>query len=172
MAYLVSMDGPDQDTRFELATKGEMMLGRRTDNAIIIEGPAVSGHHCTLSIADGIYVVRDAGSTNGTRLNDEPVAEATMFRNDILTLGTTPLRLEGADVPERDDDPSDVGGVDRTRMDLRPRTTGSRAKVPRPKDFGKRQDHNQRWKLAIILIGIAVLGALVFFIKGMMNRAA
>ena len=116
MAYLVSMDGPDQDTRFELATKGEMMLGRRTDNAIIIEGPAVSGHHCTLSIADGIYVVRDAGSTNGTRLNDEPVAEATMFRNDILTLGTTPLRLEGADVPERDDDPSDVGGVDRTLL--------------------------------------------------------
>jgi len=172
MAYLVSMDGPAKGERFELAPRGEMTLGRREDNTIIIEGPAVSGHHCTISVADGNFVVRDSGSTNGTRLNDEPVAEATMFRNDILTLGTTPLKLEGADVPARDSDPSAVGGVDRTRVDLRPRTTGSRAAVPRPKDFGKRQDHNQRWKVAIVLIGIAVLGALVFFIKGMMNRAA
>lgn len=165
MAYLVSMDGPDKGTRYELAPNGEITLGRREDNVLVIDGPAVSGHHCSITVADGSFVVRDLGSTNGTRLNDEPIVEAQLFRGDILSLGTTPLMIEGDDVPAREGDASIGGGIERTRVDLRPRTTSSRTPVPRPKDFGKRHDHNRRWKVLILVIGVAVLAALVYFIK-------
>lgn len=167
MAYLVLMDGPEKGQRYELPPDGEVALGRSDDNSIQIEGPAVSGHHCVLVIAKGAFSLRDRGSTNGTRVNDEPVSEAALFRGDVVTLGTTPVMIEGTDVPAREGDPSVGGGIDRTRPDFRPRTTRSRAPVARPKDFGKRRDHNRHWKVVILLIGLAVVGVLVWFIRTM-----
>ncbi len=165
MAYLVLMDGPEKGRRFDLPAEGDVRIGRNDDNTVVVDGPAISGRHCSITIMGGAFAVRDLGSTNGTRLNDAPVAEASLFRGDVLTLGTTPLMIEGADVPAREGDPSLDGGIERPRVEIQPRTTRSRAPVPRPKDFGKRRDHNRRWKILIFLIGLAVLAALAMFIR-------
>lgn len=164
MAYLVLMDGPEKGQRYELPPEGDITLGRADDNSITIEGPAVSGHHCTITVGPQSFFLKDRGSTNGTRVNDEPVSEAPLFRGDVVTLGTTPLMLEGSDVPAREGDPAMGGGVERTRPDFRPRSS---APVARPKDFGVRRDHNRHWKVLIFAIGILVLAGLVYFVLQM-----
>ncbi len=164
MAYLVLMDGPDKGLRYELP-EGELSLGRSEKNDIRIEGSAVSGQHCTITIDANGVTLRDGGSTNGTRVNDEVVAEAALFRGDIITLGTTPVMIEGSDVPARDGDAAVGDAIERTRVDIRPRTTRSRSPVQRPSDFGKRRDHNKQWKALILIIGVAVAFALVLFIR-------
>jgi hypothetical protein len=168
MAYLVLMDGPDKGQRYELPPDGEVTLGRADDNGIVVEGPAVSSHHCSIIVSRQGFALRDRGSTNGTRVNDEPVSEAQLYRGDVVSLGTTPIMIEGSDVPAREGDPAVSGGVERKRPDFRPRTTRSSAPVLRPKDFGKRRDHNRHWKVAILLIGLLVLVGLVYFVLQMM----
>lgn len=165
MAYLVFMDGPEKGKRIDLPSEGEAVIGRNTDNAVVVEGPAVSGRHCSITIREGQFVLRDLGSTNGTRVNDVPASEVVLFRGDMLTLGTTMLMLEGEDAPARSDDPALGGGIEAPRVEIRARTTSSRTPVKRPRDFGKRRDTNRRWKVIIILVSLLVLAALVLFVR-------
>lgn len=54
----------------------------------------LSKFHCELRIADGLAVVRDLGSRNGTVVDRVPVIEAPLRDGAILTLGRTQLRFE------------------------------------------------------------------------------
>lgn len=63
-------------------TESQMLVGRRSESRGIHpeidlsgapEDPGISRAHATLErLPDGTYAVRDPGSTNGTRINDEP----------------------------------------------------------------------------------------------------
>jgi hypothetical protein len=54
-------------------SEAEIRIGRGADNAIACDDPAVSHAHAVLVRQhDGCYAVRDVGSTNGTRINDDP----------------------------------------------------------------------------------------------------
>jgi len=55
-------------------TKGELSLGRADDNDVILDSPAVSGHHAQLRFGRTCWQVMDLGSLNGTLLNDQPLA--------------------------------------------------------------------------------------------------
>lgn len=68
--------------RVFVLTESQMLIGRRSESRGIHpeidlsgapEDPGISRAHATLErMPDGTYAVRDPGSTNGTRLNDEP----------------------------------------------------------------------------------------------------
>jgi hypothetical protein len=64
----------------ERATLGRIKAGAAADVDLVITGPtadpAVSHHQCEFEKVDGRWVVRDAGSSNGTWINDaaEPLA--------------------------------------------------------------------------------------------------
>ncbi len=49
--------------------KTEITLGRRAGCDIRLEFENVSGKHCVLSLINGVWHIRDLGSTNGTTLN-------------------------------------------------------------------------------------------------------
>ncbi len=50
-------------------TKTEIMIGRRPGNDICVDFENVSGKHCKLRFMNGLWMVRDLGSTNGTTVN-------------------------------------------------------------------------------------------------------
>jgi pSer/pThr/pTyr-binding forkhead associated (FHA) protein len=50
-------------------------VGRVSDNTIQIEDASVSSHHAELTMRGADYVLKDIGSTNGTRLNGQQVPE-------------------------------------------------------------------------------------------------
>ena len=51
--------------------KDEMTVGRRRSCDICLDFENVSGKHCALRLINGIWHVRDLGSTNGTTVNGQ-----------------------------------------------------------------------------------------------------
>jgi pSer/pThr/pTyr-binding forkhead associated (FHA) protein len=73
----------------------EITIGRAPDNTLHIEDASVSSHHATLRLSDGDYVLRDIGSTNGSRLNGKDLSTDSDHRlqdGDLLRLG----KVEGS----------------------------------------------------------------------------
>ncbi len=76
------------------ATKSEVKLnkfpttvGRTTEAGLTINHPMVSRIHCTLYEVQGVLVVRDNNSSNGTLINKHKITEAVLHPGDQLTIG-------------------------------------------------------------------------------------
>jgi pSer/pThr/pTyr-binding forkhead associated (FHA) protein len=68
----------------------QITLGRAPDNTLQIDDASVSSHHATLVLAEGDYIYRDIGSTNGSRLNGKTIAAETDHKlqsGDSLLIG-------------------------------------------------------------------------------------
>jgi pSer/pThr/pTyr-binding forkhead associated (FHA) protein len=62
-------------------------IGRLPDNLIVIENPAVSGRHARVYREGSHYVLEDLKSTNGTFVNEKPVARHTLLEGDVVLVG-------------------------------------------------------------------------------------
>jgi pSer/pThr/pTyr-binding forkhead associated (FHA) protein len=68
--------------------KSVMTIGRTPDNDIVIDNPAVSGHHCKIIAAGDGFYVEDLVSTNGTYLNNKRMVKARLKQDDVIGLAT------------------------------------------------------------------------------------
>src|SRR2546423_9756066 len=66
---------------------GTITLGRMRGNSIVIDDDSVSLMHAKIIGRDGIWLVKDMNSTNGTLLNGQSVTESRLRDNDKLTFG-------------------------------------------------------------------------------------
>jgi pSer/pThr/pTyr-binding forkhead associated (FHA) protein len=55
-------------------TKNELVVGRRPSCDIRLDYENISGKHCVLRLLNGVWNVRDLGSTNGTTVNGSRIA--------------------------------------------------------------------------------------------------
>lgn len=62
-------------------------IGRLPDNNVVIDNPAVSGRHARVYREGNHYVLEDLKSTNGTFVNDKPVARHTLLDGDVIMVG-------------------------------------------------------------------------------------
>lgn len=62
-------------------------IGRLPDNMIVIDNPAVSGRHARVFREGNHYVVEDLRSTNGTFVNEKPIARHTLLEGDVVLVG-------------------------------------------------------------------------------------
>lgn len=62
-------------------------IGRRADNAIVVEDTAVSGHHACVVRDGDHHVVKDLESTNGTFVNDRRVTTKRLQEGDVIGVG-------------------------------------------------------------------------------------
>lgn len=67
--------------------KGRTTIGRKSANTIAMTEKGVSGTHAEVVREGGGWRVRDLGSTNGTTVNGEAVAEADLSPGDVLKVG-------------------------------------------------------------------------------------
>ena len=47
--------------------KKTLVVGRRESADVVLRFPTISGSHCELVVEEGIWVVRDLNSSNGTK---------------------------------------------------------------------------------------------------------
>lgn len=62
-------------------------IGRLPDNDVVIDNPAVSGRHARVYREGNHYVLEDLKSTNGTFVNDKPIARHTLLEGDVILVG-------------------------------------------------------------------------------------
>lgn len=84
-----------QDTRtsHELVEE-RVTIGSAPDNMIQIPDSSVSGQHAQVVLVGGRYQLKDLGSTNGTRVNNEPVTEIFLREGDRIRFGKVEARFE------------------------------------------------------------------------------
>jgi len=86
VASLVVRNGPQAGTALTLSAR-VTRLGRHPDSEISLDDITVSRRHAEIErTADG-YVVRDAGSLNGTYVNQQRVDSAVLQQGDEVQVG-------------------------------------------------------------------------------------
>ncbi len=90
---LIISNGPQEGQTIPLLLQ-EVRIGRATDSAdweVALRDRAVSRPHARLERVDDVWVLYDLGSSNGTKVNDQPVTEKgrPLKDGDIIAIGTT-----------------------------------------------------------------------------------
>jgi adenylate cyclase len=66
--------------------KKKLLIGRRDSCDIALRFPNVSSRHCELEFLDGYWMVRDLGSSNGTKVNGVRVRSKWVLPGDELAV--------------------------------------------------------------------------------------
>jgi pSer/pThr/pTyr-binding forkhead associated (FHA) protein len=168
MAYLVLTAGEGNGQKFDIKD-GVTRIGRRAENDVVLVYPSISGTHAEIVRSDDGFELRDLGSTNGTRLNGNRIQNIRVYRNDIFSFGDVSVMLDGDDVPTAppsiENDAMDVSSIPRTTVILHPRIPEN-ARVITPSDFKKTHGARTLWPFFLGLVILAVLVALVIFVRG------
>jgi pSer/pThr/pTyr-binding forkhead associated (FHA) protein len=83
---LIVRNGPVPGEVFTLDAE-VTRIGRHPDSQIFLDDITVSRRHADVEHTPDGYVVRDAGSLNGTYVNHERIDDATLHHGDELQIG-------------------------------------------------------------------------------------
>jgi predicted component of type VI protein secretion system len=88
-AQLIPLDG----TQPIDIVKDLTLVGRKTECDLCLPHKSVSKLHCVIVKTDGLLLVRDLGSTNGSRVNGQRVRRAALLPNDQLSIAAYKFRV-------------------------------------------------------------------------------
>ena len=90
------LKGPDKGTIVTLE-QDEILIGGADGAHLRLTDPTVSRNHCVIRLTAKGPLLRDLGSTNGSRIEGVEVREAFVPRGAMLELGHTQVRFEALD---------------------------------------------------------------------------
>ena len=158
MAMLIGMAGDVKGKTFQI-DRDELTLGRTKDNAVVLDNPTVSGHHCAVVRQGDSYLLRDLESTNGTRLNSKEVSEAKLKPKDLIQVGSVEFMFDGAQ-----------SETVATQSFAEANVEVSAGPVAAPESFasispfGTRKTESRGiWFVVIVAVGLLALLAVAFF---------
>jgi EAL domain-containing protein (putative c-di-GMP-specific phosphodiesterase class I) len=95
---LIGAMGIDEKDREIPITGTRFVIGRRPDRDLVISHPTVSGCHAEILRKGDALLVRDLGSTNGTRVNEQGIELPTpLHSGDRLCIGNVELWVQARD---------------------------------------------------------------------------
>ena len=94
--HLLSLsDGPSV-----LIDRPILVFGRHEECDVQLHSKKISRMHCCVAQVDDYLVVRDLGSTNGIRINGQPVTEGRLHPGDELVIGNFRYQVCGELYPK------------------------------------------------------------------------
>jgi two-component system response regulator HydG len=126
--YLLMTVGPREGTQFVLAEGKQNRIGRGLDCDVILADPLSSRVHAIVLFEDGGWFVRDAGSRNGTYVNNQKIDEARLMAGCVLKVGSTEFEFH-----ESPTKPSDTNRFDHTQTVIHDRSV---LQAEEPAEFG------------------------------------
>ena len=91
--HLLVTEGGLTGTRIGL-TGAPVLIGRANDSTLVLEDDYASTRHARISLQDGMWVVEDLGSTNGTYLGQRKVDGPVPLELGVpVRIGQTVLEL-------------------------------------------------------------------------------
>jgi pSer/pThr/pTyr-binding forkhead associated (FHA) protein len=134
-------------------------IGRVETNDIVLVEPGISRNHARVFDDEGIFILEDSGSANGTRLNGEPITEPEVLRDgDYITLSQTTLQFSqltaarGAITTQTSLSDLDAIAVDTTATKEDPALAGKRSLL-----------RTRKGKLLLLLLLLLVSGVAYYF---------
>lgn len=165
----VLSDGAMRGQQFEL-TQDSYSIGRNQDCDICISDSTISGHHCTLfRIDEGVYGLRDEGSTNGTRVNGEKLEsqdEVQLNNGDIFQCGGIELLFDTGEKRHTEHRTGNVINLEDTGEGFQTvvmQNMGARKGGRKKQQLREKSGQRIFFIVAIIVLCLAALGALGYF---------
>jgi DNA-binding NtrC family response regulator len=81
------------------ATQRSLLIGTHPSADLVLVDPMVSRLHARIDVEDSEYVLRDLGSTNGTRVAGTRIREAFLDDGAVIDLGATRITFTLLDEP-------------------------------------------------------------------------
>jgi pSer/pThr/pTyr-binding forkhead associated (FHA) protein len=122
-AKLIVVEG--KANKDEIALKLPTIIGRGKDAGLTVAHPMVSRQHCEVYEANGLLMIRDLGSLNGTKWNDQSVKEAPLPPGETFTVGPLTFRAEYAYDGDLNQLPKPVLAEPKTESAAKTATTNS-----------------------------------------------
>ena len=94
-AMIVIARGASKGSRFLITAEG-VSIGRSGSNAIFLDDITVSRTHATIIKSGKSFVLKDAGSLNGTYINNVSVTEHLLVSGDEFQIGKFHLLFIGS----------------------------------------------------------------------------
>jgi len=91
--------------------KPSLSVGRKPDNDVVIDNPAISSHHCKVVMKGDTYYVEDLESTNGTFVNEKRIVKSGLHDQDVIGVAKHALVF----IDDRAK-PEEAGGADKTMV--------------------------------------------------------
>ena len=91
---LLVESGPAKGREFALSGT-DADIGRSDQNDIALHDVELSRRHCRLEFRGGELWVSDLASANGTVVNGREIRECPLHDGDILSIGTSTIRIIG-----------------------------------------------------------------------------
>ena len=171
-AKITILSGDLSGTSFPLKDE-HYTVGRNDSADLCIPEPTISGHHCSLTlVGEGVYSIKDEGSTNGTRLNGEklePDQPRTMKDGDLLQVGNVELLFENKE--SKGQSPvktmtvinlDDTGTMDITSTGLK--NIGTKVGKTKGGTIRENRKHNMIFIIIIALLSIGVIAGIVYLL--------
>src|SRR3954471_13947147 len=103
-------------------TRDVTVVGRREFCDVQVNDPSLSKRHCVIVKTDGLLVIRDLGTTNGTKVKGQKIRWAALLPDDRITLGNYKMRVYLG--------PDDTPGPSELYRARRQRAATGRRKMP------------------------------------------
>ena len=92
---------------YPLKEGASLTIGRRDTNDVVIEDPAVSGHHAKIDALEDRFVLIDLQSKNGSFVNEQLVSSHWLKHEDVITIGEHSLIFNYYEKEQVSEDNSD-----------------------------------------------------------------
>ena len=144
---------------FEL-TKDVYTVGRIEERDICIADPTISTYHGSFVKNGNTYILKDNNSTNGSRVNNEPITEKLLKNSDIIQLGDVEMLYDCDEKGVGGDKTSNITGISLT---VSPSSSSSVKKLDSISPYGDKNKNNSRksQKIILCLLGVLVVIVLV-----------
>lgn len=146
----------------------EVTIGRVADNTVVVENPTVSSHHCEITKQDGTFILKDLGSTNGTRLNSRDITEVELSPKDVVQVGSVEFVFDDESAPSKPKKSSVTSThvTEEFGTGIRPESFDSIS------PFGSsKKDSRGLWIVIVTLLGVLALLVVVFLFIRLLSTA-
>lgn len=93
VGWLVALNGPDKGHDFRIRD-GKNVIGTAADVDVVVTDQYMSSRHAVIRHEDGIFVIVDLDSTNGTYVNEQRCSKEEIIDNDTIRFGRTSLKFK------------------------------------------------------------------------------
>ena len=92
LGWLVPLQGPQKGELFTL--QPTTIIGTDPKATVVLNDKFMSSKHAEIKAENGMWVLRDSGSTNGTYVNNKRIDRHELVDNDFVKFGSAMLKFK------------------------------------------------------------------------------